>query len=178
MYIEDEYTELKIELTKDIKKEIIAFANTKGGKIYIGIDDGGNVVGLNNAKGDLESLSGMIREGIKSDLTLYTSVNLLNIDDKDGKVDLKKLVMKLGEMGIDSILLEGGGTLNFSALNEGIVDKVQFYVAPKIIGGINAKTAVEGYGIKKLSKSFNVSFNEILKVGRDILIEGYIEKEN
>ncbi len=57
MYIEDEYTELKIELTKDIKKEIITFANTKGGKIYIGIDDGGNVIGLNNAKGDLESLS-------------------------------------------------------------------------------------------------------------------------
>ena len=54
MYIEDEYTELKIELTKDIKKEIIAFANTKGGKIYIGIDYGGNVIGLNNAKGDLE----------------------------------------------------------------------------------------------------------------------------
>ena len=83
MYIEDEYTELKIELTKDIKKEIIAFANTKGGKIYIGIDDGGNVIGLNNAKRDLESLSGMIRDGIKSDLTLYTSVNLINIDDKD-----------------------------------------------------------------------------------------------
>lgn len=83
MYIEDEYTELKIELTKDIKKEIIAFANTKGGKIYIGIDDGGNIIGLNNAKRDLESFSGMIREGIKSDLTLYTSVNLINIDDKD-----------------------------------------------------------------------------------------------
>ena len=45
MYVEDEYTELKIELTKDIKKEIIAFANTKGGKIYIGIDDDGNVIG-------------------------------------------------------------------------------------------------------------------------------------
>ena len=44
MYIEDEYTELKIELTKDIKKEIIAFANTKGGKIYIGIDDNGNII--------------------------------------------------------------------------------------------------------------------------------------
>ena len=56
MYLEDEYTELKIKLTKDIKKEIIAFANTKGGKIYIGIDDCGNVIGLNNAKGDLESL--------------------------------------------------------------------------------------------------------------------------
>ncbi len=59
MYVEDEYTELKIKLTKDIKKEIIAFANTKGGKIYIGIDDG-NVVGLNNSKEDLETLSGDI----------------------------------------------------------------------------------------------------------------------
>ena len=65
MYVEDEYTEVKIELTKDIKKEIIAFANTKGGKIYIGIDDGGNVIGLKNSKEDLESLSGMIREGLK-----------------------------------------------------------------------------------------------------------------
>ena len=43
MYVEDEYTELKIGLTKNIKKEIIAFANTKAGKIYIGIDDNGNV---------------------------------------------------------------------------------------------------------------------------------------
>lgn len=83
MYVEDEYTELKIELTKDIKKEIIAFANTKGGKIYIGIDDNGNVIGVKNSKEDLESLSGMIREGIKSDLTLYTSINSVNIDDKD-----------------------------------------------------------------------------------------------
>lgn len=81
MYIEDEYTELKIELTKDIKKEIIAFANTKGGKIYIGIDDGGNVIGLNNAKGDLESLSWMIRKGIKSDLTLY-NVNYVENHEK------------------------------------------------------------------------------------------------
>ena len=83
MFSEDEYTELKIELTKEIKKEIIAFANTKGGKIYIGIDDNGKVVGLKNAKDDLESLSGMIREGIKSDLTLYTAINLINISDKD-----------------------------------------------------------------------------------------------
>ena len=83
MYTEDEYTELKIELTKDIKKEIVAFANTKGGKIYIGIDDNGNIIGLKNAKQDIESLSGMIREGIRSDLTLYTSINLVNLDDKE-----------------------------------------------------------------------------------------------
>lgn len=83
MYTEDEYTELKIELTKDIKKEIIAFANTKGGKIYIGIDDNGKIIGLKNSKEDIESLSGMIREGIRSDLTLYTSINLLNLGSKE-----------------------------------------------------------------------------------------------
>lgn len=46
MYIEDEYTELKSILTKDVKKEIVAFANSGGGKIFIGIDDNGNVIGL------------------------------------------------------------------------------------------------------------------------------------
>ena len=48
MYKEDQETELKVELTKDIKKEIVAFANTAGGKIYIGIDDKNNILGVNS----------------------------------------------------------------------------------------------------------------------------------
>lgn len=83
MYKEDEYTELKSILTKDIKKEIVAFANSSGGKIYIGIDDDGNIVGLDNIKKDIESLSGMIKDGIKSDLTLYTNIGQEKINDKD-----------------------------------------------------------------------------------------------
>ena len=50
MYKEDEYTKLKSILTKDIKKKIVAFANSDGGRIYIGIDDNGNIVGLDNKK--------------------------------------------------------------------------------------------------------------------------------
>ena len=65
MYKEDEYTKLKSILTKGIKKKIVAFANSDGGRIYIGIDDNGNIVGLDNTKKDIESLSGMIREEIK-----------------------------------------------------------------------------------------------------------------
>lgn len=83
MYIEDQKTELKVELTKDIKKEIVAFANTNDGIIYIGIDDSGNIIGLKNANKDLEALSGMIREGIKSDLTLYTKIYIDRIENKD-----------------------------------------------------------------------------------------------
>lgn len=83
MYREDQKTELKVELTKDIKKEIVAFANTNDGIIYIGIDDNGNIIGLKNANKDLEALSGMIREGIKSDLTLYTKIYIETIENKD-----------------------------------------------------------------------------------------------
>ena len=83
MYKEDEYTELKSILTKEIKKEIVAFANSGGGKIYIGIDDYGNVLGLDSIKSDVESLSGMIKDGIKSDLTLYTNIKQEKINNKD-----------------------------------------------------------------------------------------------
>lgn len=83
MYIEDEYTELKSILTKDVKKEIVAFANSGGGKIFIGIDDNGNVIGLENIKNDIETLSSMIKDGINSDLTLYTNIKQEKINDKD-----------------------------------------------------------------------------------------------
>ena len=83
MYKEDEYTELKSILTKEIKKEIVAFANSGGGKIYIGIDDNGNIVGLDNKKKDIESLSGMLQDGIKSNLTLYTNIKQEVINEKE-----------------------------------------------------------------------------------------------
>lgn len=83
MYNENEYTELKSELTKEIKKEIIAFANSKGGTIYIGINDDGTIKGLENVYRDMESLSGMIREGIKSDLSLYTNIEVKEIENKN-----------------------------------------------------------------------------------------------
>ena len=105
-------------------------------------------------------------------------VKVLRVDEKDERVDLSCLVSKLGEMNIDSVLIEGGGILNYSALEAGIVDKVELYIAPKIIGGTNAKTFVEGVGISRLKDAFKVDFSEVSKVGEDILIEGYIEGEN
>ena len=83
MYIESETVELKQELTKNIKKEIVAFANSKGGTIYIGITDDGEIIGLKDIKSDIESLSGMIREGIIGNLTTYTDIEVKEIDKKD-----------------------------------------------------------------------------------------------
>lgn len=95
--------------------------------------------------------------------------------DKDSRVDLKYLVKELGKLGIDSILLEGGGTLNFSALNYGIVDKIMCFIAPKILGGQEAKTSVEGKGIEKIQDAIKVNNIEYKTIGKDLLIEGYIE---
>lgn len=102
---------------------------------------------------------------------------VIKVKSKDGKVDLKKLMKILGEEKIDSILLEGGGNLNFSALNEGIVDKVQIYIAPKIIGGEKAKGVVLGSGIQDLKEAFLIDEATCMNIGKDILIEGYIKKE-
>lgn len=83
MYIESETIELKQVLNKNIKKGIVALSNSKGGTIYIGIDDDGKVVGLQDIKSDIESLSSMIREGIIPNLTSYTNIEIKNIEDKE-----------------------------------------------------------------------------------------------
>ena len=103
-------------------------------------------------------------------------VTVLITEDINKKVDLVDLMKKLGEMKIDSILLEGGGTLNFSALSQGIVDKVQVYIAPIIIGGEKFKTIVGGRGVEVLKNAFKLRDLKTRLLGQDILIEGYVKK--
>lgn len=95
-------------------------------------------------------------------------------ENKEGRVDLKYLTKKLGEMGIDSVLVEGGSELNFSALKSGIVNKVIYFIAPKILGGKNAKTSVEGYGIENISDSIKLKDICAENVGEDIMIQAYV----
>ena len=90
--------------------------------------------------------------------------------DEKHQVDLKKLMEYLGNEGIDSILLEGGGTLNDSALRAGIVKEVQIFMAPKIFGGINSKTPVEGIGIKHPLEAVKLRYTDICPFGEDIRI--------
>lgn len=91
---------------------------------------------------------------------------------KDGEhLDLRELMVQLGQEGIDSILLEGGGTLNFSALKSGIVSKLQVYLAPKIFGGAAAKTPVEGLGLADPAEAFQFTDRKIKIFGDDICLE-------
>ena len=71
-----------------------------------------------------------------------------------GHINLDLLMEQLGREKIDSILLEGGGTLNWAALEAGVVQKIQAYIAPKLFGGITAKTPVEGRGVEEPDQAF------------------------
>ncbi|MGN0621483.1 MAG: bifunctional diaminohydroxyphosphoribosylaminopyrimidine deaminase/5-amino-6-(5-phosphoribosylamino)uracil reductase RibD [Porcipelethomonas sp.] len=102
---------------------------------------------------------------------MSSGVQILHIPEKNGHIDLNILMQKLGSQNIDSVLLEGGGELNYSALESGIVNKVEAYIAPKIFGGINAKTPVSGTGVCFPSDAFMLEAPEISRFDDDILIE-------
>jgi len=97
--------------------------------------------------------------------------------DADGRVDLAALMKALGEMQIDSVLLEGGGTLNYAALESGIVDKVMVFIAPKIVGGSSAMTPVGGKGITLMKDAMTLHRVEYHRFSGDIMVEGYLRSE-
>ncbi len=103
-------------------------------------------------------------------------IELLICDGAEGRTDLPQAMKKLGQMGIDSILLEGGGSLMFSAIQAGIVDKVCCYTAPKIIGGASAKTPVEGMGFNSMKEVLALNTMTVRTCGTDVVIEGYLRK--
>jgi diaminohydroxyphosphoribosylaminopyrimidine deaminase/5-amino-6-(5-phosphoribosylamino)uracil reductase len=103
--------------------------------------------------------------------------NIKIIDYEGEHVDLKWLMKKLGEMGIASVLIEGGSSLNSHALEYGIVDKVMFFIAPKIIGGEKSFPAVGGKVFRKLLDACLIKDIRVERIGEDVLIEGYPEND-
>lgn len=81
-FTESETVELKSEIVGDICKEVIAFANTKGGTLYIGVEDDGNIVGVENADNVMLQLNNMVRDSVKPDVTLFVSYEVQAVDEK------------------------------------------------------------------------------------------------
>ena len=86
-------------------------------------------------------------------------------------ISLPVLMKELGARKIDGILLEGGGQLNESALQAGIVDRIYCYIAPKIFGGAQAKTPVEGQGLTRAADAWQFNRIGMQEFGQDILLE-------
>ncbi len=90
-------------------------------------------------------------------------------------LDLKALMSQLGREELTSVLIEGGGTTLAAAFEAGIVDKLMFFVAPKIVGGRDAPTPVEGDGVSEMSAALPLRDLRAEPIGEDILLEAYVE---
>ncbi len=94
---------------------------------------------------------------------------------KNGRVDLKWLMKELARREIAKILIEGGAKIIGSALKEKLVDKMIFFVAPKVIGDQSAQSSVEGLNILTLSKAVGLKNLEYRKIGEDLFFEADIQ---
>ncbi|MBI4831464.1 MAG: bifunctional diaminohydroxyphosphoribosylaminopyrimidine deaminase/5-amino-6-(5-phosphoribosylamino)uracil reductase RibD [Candidatus Lindowbacteria bacterium] len=101
---------------------------------------------------------------------------LIEVEPKNGKIDMVRLASALAKHNIASVLIEGGGGLLAAAFEAGIVDKVIFFVAPKIFGGKDAPTPVEGLGIAKADDALSLHDVSVRQIGDDILVEAYVVK--
>lgn len=154
---------LRIDLKSNICK------TSKDIKTYIATVKHNELNNLNNIekKKELEDL------GIE---IIETSKNSSENNKKDNKVNLKELINILGkDKNIDSVLIEGGAFLNASLLDEKLINKVLVYIAPKIFGGLNAKTPISGEGIEEPDKAVKLINGNIENIGEDLFMEYYLK---
>ncbi|MBW2976183.1 bifunctional diaminohydroxyphosphoribosylaminopyrimidine deaminase/5-amino-6-(5-phosphoribosylamino)uracil reductase RibD [Candidatus Woesearchaeota archaeon] len=108
----------------------------------------------------------------KMDKLQQKGVRIILLKPKKGLVDLKELVKELGRSEIASVMIEGGAELSGNAIKEGIVDKLLMFTAPKLIG--NGLDPIKNLGIKKVDKAIKLKNTSTHKIGKDLLVEGYL----
>lgn len=112
------------------------------------------------------------REKIKA--LRAAGAEIVQVASREGMVDPKALLIELARREITSVILEGGAQVGGTFLNHGLVDKVIWFLAPKIIGGKTAPSPVGDPGIKKLADARTVDIDRIYRCGDDVCIEGYL----
>ncbi len=117
----------------------------------------------------LATKSGQETENRKA---LAAKATILEVKEKDGQINLKDMLKKLAALEITNILVEGGGTLNGALFDEGLVDKVLFFISPKIIGGKDAISSVMGKGVSRVDRALKLKNVKIKRTGEDYLLEG------
>jgi diaminohydroxyphosphoribosylaminopyrimidine deaminase/5-amino-6-(5-phosphoribosylamino)uracil reductase len=107
---------------------------------------------------------------------LSEKAKILEVKEKAGQINLKDMLKKLAQQKISSILVEGGGTLIGTLFDEGLVDKVLFFISPKIIGGKDAISSVMGQGIARIDRAVKLKDIKLKRIGEDFLLEGYVQR--
>ena len=100
-------------------------------------------------------------------------VRVLILRSRGGRVDLRAFVARLGAMGLTSLMVEGGSRVNGSFLDEGLVDKIVLFIAPKLVGDDRAPGIFRGKGVRKIEEARGLRDVTVRRIGGDIVIEGY-----
>ena len=102
-------------------------------------------------------------------------VRILILDSHEGKINLKSCLSKLGEIEMTSLLVEGGSQVNGSFLDEGLIDKLLFFLSPKLLGDHQALEIFAGRGVTRLEEAVAIRKIKTRRIGEDILLEGYLD---
>ena len=100
-----------------------------------------------------------------------SGAEVVSLGDGKGQVSIDRLLEYLGEQKVDSVLVEGGGEIHEACLRVGIVNHVCCYLAPKVIGGREAKSPVEGLGVAEMNEAMLLENPQITRLGEDFLME-------
>jgi diaminohydroxyphosphoribosylaminopyrimidine deaminase / 5-amino-6-(5-phosphoribosylamino)uracil reductase len=106
---------------------------------------------------------------------LSAKATILEVKEKGGQINLRDALKKLARLGISNIIVEGGGTLIGSLFDERLVDKILFFISPKIIGGKDAVSSVMGKGVKRADQAIKLGQVKIRRFAEDLLIEASIK---
>ena len=103
-----------------------------------------------------------------------SGVEYVTVPNKNGHLDLKAVLRKLTERGVGTLLVEGGAEVHTSFLKAGLADEVRLFLAPKLIGGQDAKNFFGGKGIRSLTQALALTGVQTRKLGPDLLVSGKI----
>ena len=92
------------------------------------------------------------------------------------KVDLKELMNHLKSIGVKKLMLEGGSTLNFSMVKEGLIDEIRICIALMVVGGVNAKTFFDGEGFSTMDEAIKLDLKEVNHLGKDLILTYHVLK--
>ncbi len=164
-----------------IKDDPLLTARIRGGRdpyriildSRLTIPDGANVIGTSPSKAIIATTELASRERMEE--LEKRGVRILIINSKEGRVDLKPCLSKLGEMGMTSLLVEGGSHVNGSFLDEGLIDKLILFLSPRVIGDQQAPGIFDGRGVSTLQEAVGLRELKTKRVGEDVFLECYFE---
>lgn len=120
---------------------------------------------------------GSRRDARKKAVLEAQGVMVVEVEGSPGEgLSLRSVLKALGQMGVQSVVAEGGAGLHGSLFDQGFVDEAFFFYAPKIIGGVGALTAIGGTGVDTPSRAHRLHHLEVKRLGPDILVHGFLDE--